>query len=145
MSLFQLRRVSVRPDGAFGVLMQGGIPFAVTLEHTYPDTRFSVAAGVLGAPTTTAEVPKIPPGTYRCVKTIFHHGKPNPYETYEILVPGHSRLLFHIANTERDLEGCVGVARAFDPAGPGILESRVGFGIFMQKADDIEEFQLEVS
>lgn len=134
MSLFRLVRVAVLPEGAFGVLIYepSGLPFAVTVERTYP-----VDSG--------SEVPKIDAGTYRCVKTVFHHGKPQPYETYEILVAGHSRLLFHVANTERDLEGCIGVGRAFDPAGPGILESRVGFGVFMQKADDVSEFELEVS
>jgi hypothetical protein len=131
--MLQIRRVAILPEGCFGVLMQGGAPFAVTLEATFP-----TASGI--------EIPKIPKGTYRCTKTVFHHGKPNPYETYEITgVLGHTRLLFHIANTERDLEGCIGVGRAYDPAGPGILESRVGFGVFMQKCDDIAEFELEIS
>ena len=64
------------PEGAFGVLFQDGLPFALTLEHTYADPRV-----------------KIPAGLYDCRSSYFHRGG---YDAYEITgVAGHTRLLFH--------------------------------------------------
>lgn len=114
MTELQLTRVSVLAAGAFGVLLCDGVPFAVTLEHTYgPDNHV-----------------KIPPGEYLCHRTKYHRGG---YETFEIPVPGHSRILFHRANTEIDLDGCVGVAKTYGMFGdaPGVASSKVGFSEFM--------------
>lgn len=49
----------------------------------------------------------IPAGLYALHRTVYHkHG----YETFEVMgVPGRSRILIHPANTEEDLEGCIGV------------------------------------
>ena len=50
----------------------------------------------------------IPTGVYLCHRTWYHGGG---YETFEVMdVPGRSRILFHVANTENDLEGCLGIA-----------------------------------
>jgi hypothetical protein len=128
--LLELRRVSVGPEGAFGVLLHYGIPFAVTLEHTYEQP---------GEPVT-----KIPPGRHPCAKTVYHKGG---YPTYEVRVYGHSRLLFHRGNVEADSDGCILVGESyaqFDMK-PGVGQSAAAFLEFMTRMAGAEEFELLVS
>lgn len=126
---FVLIRVAMLPEGAFGVLKHAGVPFAVTLERTYP-----LAGGLY--------MTKIPPGRHRCVPTWFHRGA---YRSFEVIVQGHERLLFHRGNTGADSDGCVLVAESFGllAAQPGILDSTNGFAEFMRLADN-QAFDLEV-
>ena len=124
---FDLARVAVREEGAFGVLLQDGLPFAVTLERTFEGLRV-----------------KIPAGRYVCRSSYFHRGG---YDTYEVTgVRGHSRLLFHAGNTEDDSEGCILVGRRFGELSgrPAVLESRLGFDEFMRRAAGRPSFDLEV-
>lgn len=125
MTPFELHRVAIRKEGAFGVLLHEGLPFAVTLERTYDELDEA------GKPS-----PKIPVGTYRCTRSFFNRGS---YTTYEIHVPGHSRLLFHRGNTEKDSEGCILVAESFGELGaePAILESVMGFAEFIRRASSV--------
>lgn len=127
----ELVRVAISPEyGAFGVLKYMGVPFAVTLEKTYERP---------GEP-----VLKIPPGRYRCTRTWFIHGG---YWTYEIHVPGHERILFHIGNVQADVDGCVAVGEEFEPINgkPGIKFSGRGFAEFMRLTANAQEFEIEVS
>lgn len=126
-----LKRIAWLDEGAFGVLLWDGRAFAVTIERTYPPTNFV----------------KIPPGLYTCRRTVFHHGKPNPYETFEIMVPGHDRILFHRANYETDLDGCVGVAKCFEVDGRPrgwVSRSFEGHTALMDRAAGLQELTLEV-
>lgn len=124
---FDLIRVEVRDEGAFGVLKHDGLPFAVTLERTFgQDDR------VL-----------IPPGDYVCRLTVFHGGG---YETYEIPVRGHDHVKVHIGNLEEDSTGCVLVGLRFGPVKGswGVLFSRLGFLEFMKRAARRPEIRLRV-
>jgi hypothetical protein len=132
----ELVRVSVAPEGAFGVLLQDGVPLGpVTIERSYP-----VAASM----PRSLQFVKIPPGRYRCKRTRFLRGG---YDTFEITgVVGHDRLLFHAGNSENDSEGCVLVGQRFGRVGPnpGVLSSRMGFAEFMQFMGRREVFELLV-
>jgi len=132
MEDFGLLRVAIRPEGAFGVLLHKGLPFAVTLERTY------------ALPSGPGQLVKIPAGAWRCTKTVYLKGG---YDTYEIEVPGHSRLLFHRGNTELHSAGCVLVGESYATfAGqPGIAASEAGFVEFMNRAGNRSEFQLRVT
>ena len=125
---FELKRVSIINHGAFGVLLQNGVPFAVTLERTYD-------------PGNTV---KIGNGFHECYRSRYNRGN---YDTFEITVPGHERILFHKGNVELHSEGCILVAKAFDDFGdkPGISMSAEGFSRFMKRAADVDSFTLEVS
>lgn len=129
-ALFALIRVAILPEGAFGVLKHAGMPFAVTLEHTYP---------LAGSRLMT----KIPPGRHRCIPTWFQRGA---YRTFEVIVEGHSRLLFHRGNTGADSDGCILVAESYGllDAQSGILDSTNGFAEFMRLAG-AHAFDLQVS
>ena len=126
---FTLQRVAVGPEGAFGVLLADGLPFALTLERTYD------------AP--TGQSVKIPAGRLRCKRSVYYKGG---YPTYEIEVPGHTRILFHKGNWETDSEGCVLVGESFTELSgrPALGDSKGGFSEFMQRAGDAPDFLLEV-
>lgn len=124
--MMTLKRVSILPDGAFGVLLWEGVPFAVSCERTYQDLK-----------------PKIPQGIFQCVRSPFNRGR---YDTFEILVPGHSRILFHKGNLEVDSDGCVLVGEQFGVLNgkPAILQSGLGFQEFMKLTSGVDQFQLTV-
>lgn len=127
MAEFELIRVKVINSGAFGVLCHNDVPFAVTLERTYdPDNQV-----------------KIQPGPHRCFRSRYNRGG---YDTFEIEVAGHSRILFHKGNVEAHSEGCVLVAESFSMMGdkPGVAMSGQGFEEFMKRAANYDSFTLEV-
>jgi Family of unknown function (DUF5675) len=131
-----LRRVGKVSDGVFGVLSypveDGYQPFAVTLEHSYhPDNK-----------------PKIPAGKWKAKRTRYVKGG---YDTFEVLIPNHSRILFHKGNTEADSEGCILVGEMFSifslnktVSKHGIARSAEGFNEFMALVSEVDEFGLEV-
>jgi hypothetical protein len=129
--LWTLRRVEVGPDGAFGELTiaEASRPWLYTVERTYT--------------VDSAEVIKIPPGTYHCIRTRYYHGQ---CDTYEVQVPEHSRLLFHPGNLETDSDGCiiVGMSRGWLNGKPAVLRSRVGFALFMQLCAGRSGFDMKV-
>jgi hypothetical protein len=130
-TLFRLDHVRrATRAGQFGVLSQDELPFAVTLERAYQCDG--------------EHVTKIPPGTYRCTRTTFYRGG---YETYEVHVPGHSRVLFHLGNWSADSDGCilVGESYAVLKGMDAIADSRAGFAELMEKAAGRSEFELEVA
>lgn len=119
-----LIRVSRSERGAFGVLTGCGLrPALVTLEATY------------GPKWTT----KIPVGSHKMVRGRYDKGG---YDTWEILVPGHDELLFHVGNYRRDTDGCVLVGAKF--AGEMIITSRVAFRQFMKATAQAKTILLEV-
>lgn len=127
MSNMILTRAYIGEDGAFGMLSEvGKAPFCLTLEHTYDDLAV-----------------KIPVGTYLCKRSFFNRGG---YDTFEIIVPGHTRLLFHKGNMEDDSDGCVLLGMQFGKLGgkSGILTSAVAFQFFMIRQNSVETFTLEV-
>ena len=75
-------RLERSPQGMLGVLLIDGAIFCFTLE---PSDTF------------------VKPGNYHCRR---FHGAKWP-DTFEIIVPGHSAVLFHAGNVEADTEGCV--------------------------------------
>ena len=102
-----------------------GIPFAVTIERAFGGE------------------PVMPTGIYKCTKTVYHKGG---YETFEIHVEGHSRILFHKANFFRDVEGCIGIAENFEDFNgePGVGQSAKGFHEFWQKYGTEDEITLVI-
>jgi hypothetical protein len=133
---FSLVRVARIDHGAFGVLRFNHIPFAVTLERTFD------------APGGGQRV-VVPTGVVQCRRSHYFKGG---YETFELIVPGHDRVLFHKANVETELKACIAVAESFadlDPAPglqlPGVADSRGGFSEFMRLAAGRQQFPLKVT
>lgn len=99
--------------------------------------------------------PAIEPGTYICRRTTFHRGG---YETFEVTgVPGRSRILWHIANVEEDVKGCIGPGMRLgllwededeDTGEQGyklaVLDSGQAFQEFMEFFNGVDEWVLTV-
>lgn len=103
---------------------------------------------------------RIPAGEYLLVPSRYHKGG---YDTYEIvdlpgeLLEGRTRLLFHVGNTEEDLNGCIapglewGKLKVPDEDGGGVmrekiavLQSKAGFKTFMAWCDGDENIRFIV-
>lgn len=134
MKDFNLVYVSERLGvGVFGVMMDGDVPFCVSLTHAYgPDGKPIVGVGSrfcqLG--THVLDVPGA-----------------QPFKTYEIMgVEGHTGLLFHPLNKEDQSKGCIGLGESFVLFGdiPGIADSRTAFGEFMNRAGGDTVIRLNV-
>ncbi len=132
----ELVRVSVAPEGAFGVVLIDGVPPGlVTLERTYPTDDIRPRG---------PQYVKIPAGRYLCRRTTFQRGG---YETYEVTgVVGHDRLLFHRGNVEGDSEGCILLGQRFGlvRGQPAVLESAIAFAVFMSLVGYRQSFDLAV-
>ena len=87
-----LTRTERTSDGVFGRLTGAGLDLH-TLEDDWRNNAPRISC--------------IPAGVYALRRTVYYkHG----YETFEVTnVPGRSRILIHPANTEEDVEGCIGV------------------------------------
>ena len=123
----QLKTVAVRDDGCFSVLLWDGRPFAVSVERTFENGK-----------------PVILNGTYACRRDYYHKGG---YPTFEIHVPGHTRVLFHKGNKEVHSEACVIVAESFSVMDgvTAVSDSKGGFDEFMTLTAGLDEFQMEVT
>lgn len=120
-------RVKKGEEGAFGVMFdQSSYPFAVTLEHTFDSGD-----------------PLLPAKTYLCSRTRYEKGG---YDTFEIPLVGHARILLHRANTEADLRGCIGVAKEFSEFSSvhGVADSKKGFDEFWAKYGSHAQITLKV-
>jgi hypothetical protein len=125
--MMELKTVAIRSDGAFSVLLWDSRPFAVTVERTFDDLSTVIKHG-----------------TYKCKRDFFHHGD---YETFEIIVSGHNRVLFHKGNREVDSVACICVAESFTRLDgyTAIGDSAHGFAEFMSVTAGLDEFDLIVT
>lgn len=126
-----LRRQSRTSAGVFSTLedMDGEVLF-YTLEHAYQQPDGSYDA-------------KLNLGIHPCVLGQHQLAKmKEPFQAYEITeVPGHSGILFHVGNYNKDSDGCVLVGTAH--VGAMISGSNIAFKKFMEMQDG-KNFTLSV-
>lgn len=131
-----LVRKQYRSDGIFGQLSDVAGEFVCeTLEHAYP------------AQDQDRLFPKIPAGTFDCVRSLHELHSGDPFITFEITgVPGHSGLLFHWGNFNKDSSGCIllGSLMADEGGHQMILHSRETFHRFMEAQKGARSFTLTV-
>lgn len=123
----KLKRVSENDDATFGVLINGNIPFAVTLEPAWEDNKKGISC--------------IPSGPYNCKRV----KSPKFGDTFEILdVVERTHILFHKGNSERNTQGCVLIAEEFGRLNgkAAVLASGRGFTEFMSILKEVDEFDL---
>jgi hypothetical protein len=128
-----LTRTSYEQDGIFSELTQeDGTLIAYTLEHSYDNE------------------PKIPNGSFVCVRGQHRlNGMTEDFTTFEITgVEGHSNLLFHWGNYNKDSEGCVllgeKIVHDSNESNSMITNSRATFAKFMELQEGIDSFLLTV-
>lgn len=124
-----LVRVAETPFGTFGVLMDGGLPFCLTVERPWKNNVRNVSC--------------IPEGEYVCraVKS------PKFGNTFEVCgVPGRSAILFHKGNLMEDSHGCIILGERFDLLAdvPAVLSSGDAMKEFLMRTATVDEFDLKV-
>jgi Family of unknown function (DUF5675) len=134
MDLILQRDMSL-PSGIFGSLKTLiGNFVAVTLEHSFEKNDDFV--------------PALSEGVYTCKRGLHQlQGMRAPFETFEITnVPGHTGLLFHIGNYNRDTDGCVllGEEVVINQDHAMITKSIESFGHFMTLQTGVDTFILRV-
>ncbi len=134
----KLKRIDYYSDGIFGELYdKSGHRVAVTLEHAYDSGNGD-----------GSYVPKLPNGTYKCVRGTHRLADLKEFETFEVMgVPGHTGILFHVGNYNKDSSGCilVGTGLEFVAKTHMITQSRAAFQRFMDSQKNINEFILVVT
>ena len=129
MTELTLLRVGQSSKGTFGVLRQGPVPFALTLERPWLDNQQQVSS--------------IPTGQYDCQR--IH--SPKFGNTFEVTkVPNRSHVLFHKGNTVEDTMGCILVAEEFSGTydKPMIVSSERGFSEFLKLLEGQDTFHLTI-
>jgi hypothetical protein len=135
--MITLTRQYKRADGIFSRLTNDDQFLGWTLEHAFEQ---------LTADGTVVE-PIIPEGEWTCVRG-WHQLEHGPrFETFEVTgIEGHSGLLFHWGNWNKDSDGCILVGHDIDKSvSPWMVtNSRDAFAEFMQMLDMAVQFQLTV-
>ena len=131
MTLY-LCREEKREDGIFSELRdESGKVLFQTLDHSYDC------------------VPKLFDGTFKCVRGMHRlEGMTSDFETFEITgVTGHTDILFHSGNWNKDSAGCVllGLGIAQSPQGQMLTSSHQAFAEFIELTKGIDSFTLVVS
>lgn len=130
-----LTRNKFQEDGIFSKLTdENGFLIACTAEHAYN------------------KLPKVPNGTYTCIRGTHRLHDMIPFETFEISgVDGHDNILFHVGNyAQSDSDGCVllgdKVVKAVNQANAVMMvtNSKATFQKFMDKLKNTDRFYLIV-
>lgn len=134
----KLENTEYDAEGIFGVLIDEAEMFvAVTLQRAYDAHQGN-----------GSYIPKLPKGVYTCKRSKHRlHGMKSDFETFEVMnVPGHTGILFHWGNFNKDSEGCIllGQQTLFGQHPPMITKSRATFAKFMTLQDGINTFTLTV-
>jgi len=117
-------RLEMSKQGALGVLLMDDAIFCFTLEPDITEKRKLY----------------IQQGVYHCQR--FHGTRWK--DTFEILVPGHTVVLFHAGNTEADTRGCIllGATVGKLKGNRAVLNSGETFKRFLDITKDVNEFPL---
>lgn len=124
-----LERFAYTPLGTFGRLIDAGFE-CFTIEEVWAKNVKSKSC-----------IPEA--SAYPCRRGTF----PKMGETFEVTnVPDRSAILFHVANTIADIEGCVGPGERLGAVNGmwGVLGSLQAYRRFMKHLSGVDEFTLEV-
>ncbi len=133
-----LNRTLVSDEGIFGELMTPSKDFiACTLEHAFIQSQLAQQFYA-----------KLPAGVYTCLRSQHQlHSSPAPFETFEVTdVPGHTGILFHTGNWNKDSDGCILLGEQYTTIeGEAVLmQSKRAFSAFMALQEGEDSFTLTV-
>uniref|UniRef100_A0A6M3LI99 DUF5675 domain-containing protein n=1 Tax=viral metagenome TaxID=1070528 RepID=A0A6M3LI99_9ZZZZ len=130
MTLFKLIRVAYTKEGTFGVLLDRGTPFCLSIERPWLDNQKNISC--------------IPIGIYICQR-VFSPKFGNTFEVCKVL--NRTSILFHKGNIMEDSHGCIILGEQYESIQGklAVLSSGKAFSEFIQRTEDINEFELEVA
>jgi hypothetical protein len=111
-------RFAYTPNGTFGRMTMPDGEILYTVEDPWRDNRRGESC--------------IPEGVYTCVPRPFHRGG---YPAIHVTgVPGRSLILFHVANSQNDVRGCIGPGESLGWVHGqwAVTNSRRAFGTLMR-------------
>lgn len=123
----RLIRISYLNLLTYGVLLDGKIPFCLTLERPWLENKRSISC--------------IPEGHYLCKRT----NSPKFSDTFEVTnVPERSHILFHKGNLADDTHGCILLGEQYEllSGEMAILASGRAFIEFHNRLHNIDQFIL---
>lgn len=135
---FTIKRNSESEYGTFGVILDEGLPFALTVEPFWQNNAKNISC--------------IPDGDYLCKRI----ESPRFGDTFEITnVTRRTNILFHWGNfgtgdksrlIESDTKGCVVIGEEFGVLYgiPAVLSSKRGFREFKKRVNGLDEFNLKI-
>ena len=115
--------------GTFGMLLDEGIPFCLTLERPWLENEIDKSC--------------IPSGMYMCKRFT----SPKFGETFSIIdVPERKDIEFHIGNFITDTTGCIILGEQFEPINgiPAVRSSGIAFDEFIGKLKWEDKFILYI-
>ena len=127
LKILVIKRIAMNEDGTFGVLMEGTVPFALTLERPWRNNMRNVSC--------------IPQGIYICEK----YTSPKYGETFQVMnVQDRNYILFHKGNIDDDTHGCIIIGEQYESlmGKTAVFASYKGFSEFIEKTKDIQSFKL---
>jgi hypothetical protein len=127
--MITIKRIAENEYGTFGVLLDGDLPFALTLERKWLDNQSNISC--------------IPTGRYMCRQV----DSPHFGDTFEVTgVPNRTHILFHKGNIDDNSHGCIIVGEQYELilGSYGLKSSRHGFEEFMKRLRGNETFSLEI-
>lgn len=110
--ILELERFAYSPMGTFGRLRANGFE-CFSIEEVWNDNRPNISC--------------IPVGTYRLKRGNF----PKHKEAFQVMdVPNRTAILIHVANTIKDIEGCIGPGEKLGMLGDhwAVLGSQLAYG-----------------
>jgi hypothetical protein len=124
-----LIRLPQHKDGTFGVLLDEGTPFCLTVERPWLDNKRGESC--------------IPTGQYICRRV----NSPKFGDTFEVTnVPGRTAILFHKGNIMEDSHGCIILGEQYESLEGKVvvLASGKAFSEFLERTRNVNEFRLEI-
>ena len=131
MKIFHLIRIAFTESGTFGVFLDEGIPFCVTLERPWKNNQRNISC--------------IPGGQYTCER-VQSEKFGNTFEVKN--VPGRSLIRFHSGNIDDDSHGCILLGEMFEPMfGEKAIKNPIpgkAMREFLERTKDIDSFILRI-
>lgn len=129
MKVFKLIRICSTPEAMFGVLLAEDRPLCLTLERPWKNNEHDVSC--------------VPKGEWLNKRV----DSPKFGNTFEMLVTGRDKILYHKGNTFLDSHGCVILGSKFGVVAGvlGVLESAAAFNSFMEELHKENEFKVVIS
>lgn len=120
-----LERYGYLPNATLGRITVNGHTF-YTIERPWESNRRNLSC--------------IPEGYYDCMRS----ESPRFGETFEILVPGRSHILFHAANYSHELEGCIALGLSAAQKEIAVYQSKVATSRFIEQFNGLHSFNLHI-